>query len=717
MNVEMTNRRSLIYAALLLIPFSIVNAQVLEPVTWSFKSEKTADRSFEIVMTAAIDDTWHLYAMDLPEGGPIATSFTFEPSQAFILEGKPVAVNEPEVKFDNSFGMDIGMHSGNTEFRQKITVKKLPVTVSGYVTYMSCDDTQCLPPRDVEFTVVIDEKSAGAAPSGAEDDAGSAVPSVDAAGSADVLTVDAADGTGNLSVDNAAGASSLSVDSASGTYAPTEKPKKGFLKFFLLSMLAGFAGILTPCVFPMIPMTVAFFSQGNRGKGSATGQALIFGLSIILLYSSLGIIVSLTSAGAGFANTLSTHWIPNLLFFALFLVFAASFFGAFEIVLPSKWVSSSDSKVDKGGALAAFFLGLTTVLVSFSCTGPIVGALLVEAASGDVLRPTIGMFGFGFAFALPFTLFALFPSWLQKMPKSGGWLNSVKVVLGFIMLAFSLKFASTVDTVYNLGILSRDIYLAIWIVLFVLLGIYLMGKIKFSHDSDVPHIGVFRLLLIIASFTFALYLLPGLFGAPLTRISALLPPRETSGFNLLKAISENRGTATPGVLITGAEGTAGGALCDEPKYGDFLHFEYGLQGYFDLEQGLACAKELGKPVLIDFKGHACANCKEMDARVWSDPGVQQRLRDNFVLVALYVDDRTKLPDNEIFVSKVDGKEKKTMGKKNEDIEISMFNTNTLPLYAIVDPGGKPLIETRGTDFDIQAYIDWLDRGAEAFRNQ
>jgi len=637
-----------------------------------------------------VDDTWHLYAMDLPEGGPVATSFTFETPVGYTLEGKPVAVNQPEVKFDNSFGMDIGMHSGTVEFRQKITVSKLPVTVSGFVTFMSCDDTQCLPPRDVEFSVNIGGEVA---------------------------------------------ASAASAEQAAGTTVPADKPRKGFLKFFLLSMLAGFAGILTPCVFPMIPMTVAFFSQGTGSKGSAIGKALIFGLSIILLYSSLGIIVSLTSAGAGFANTLSTHWIPNLLFFTLFLVFAASFFGAFEIVLPSKWVSTSDSKVDRGGALAAFFLGLTTVLVSFSCTGPIVGALLVEAASGDVLRPTIGMFGFGLAFALPFTLFALFPSWMQKLPKSGGWLNSVKVVLGFIMLAFSLKFASTIDTVYNLGILSRDIYLAIWIVLFVLLGIYLMGKIKFAHDSDVPHIGVFRLLLIIASFTFALYLVPGLFGAPLTRISALLPPRETSGFNLLKAISENRATVpaasvpdiVPGIAVAGVSGqssltsasigAAATALCEEPKYGDFLHFEYGLQGYFDLEQGLACAKKLGKPVLIDFKGHACANCKEMDARVWSDPAVQQRLRNNFILVALFVDDRTKLPENEVFVSKVDGKEKKTMGKKNEDIEISMFNTNSLPLYAIVDTDGKPLIESRGTDFDVQAYIEWLDRGAEAFRNQ
>ncbi len=663
----MINRKLLTLVISLLIPGMMLYAQVLEPVTWDFSSEKVDGNNYELVMRATIDDTWHLYAMDLPEGGPIATSFTFDSPARFSFEGVPFATTPPEVKFDQSFGMDIGMHDGVAEFRQKLTVTSLPVTVSGFVTFMSCDDAQCLPPRDVEFSVTIGDGTQGAASQTATVEGGSTV--------------------------------------------PAGKEKKGLLKFFFISLLAGFAGILTPCVFPMIPMTVAFFSQGSRKRGAAIGQAFIFGLSIILLYSSLGIIVSLTSAGAGFANTLSTHWIPNLLFFTLFLLFAASFLGAFEIVLPSKWVSSSDSKVDKGGVLAAFFLGLTTVLVSFSCTGPIVGALLVEAASGDVLRPTIGMFGFGLAFGLPFTLFALFPSWMEKLPRSGGWLNSVKVVLGFIMLAFSLKFASTIDTVYNLGILSRDVYLAIWIVLFVLLGLYLLGRIKFAHDSDLPHIGIFRFILIVATFTFALYLVPGLFGAPLTGVSALLPPRETSGFNLLKAISENRG---PAVAI---ESEAATALCEEPKYADFLHFDYGLQGYFDLEQALACARELDKPVLIDFKGHACANCKEMDARVWSDAGVQKRLRENFVLVALYVDDRTKLPADEVFVSKIDGKEKKTMGKKNEDIEISMFNTNSLPLYAIVDPNGVPLTEPRGTNFDIAAYNEWLDRGVEAYRNR
>ena len=512
----MVRKLTITVTYLFLFPLLMLQGQVLEPVTWSFGTEKTGDNKFDIVMTADIDNGWHLYAMDIAEGGPIATSFTFEEPSGYALEGKPVAIDKPEVKFDNSFGMDIGMHSVRAGFRQKITVTQYPATVKGFVTFMSCDDKQCLPPRDVEFSLVI--KGNGAAPA-----------SADKTNADEFVVTTAQQSTGNTPLITAAQGdnSSQTVKASSG-----ERSGKGFLKFFLLSMLAGFAGILTPCVFPMIPMTVAFFSQGAEKKGSAIGKALIFGLTIILLYSSLGIIVSLTSAGAGFANTLSTHWIPNTLFFALFLIFAASFFGAFEIVMPSKWVSSTDSKVDRGGVLAAFFLGLTTVLVSFSCTGPIVGALLVEAASGDVLRPTIGMFGFGLAFALPFTLFALFPSWMKKMPKSGGWLNSVKVVLGFIMLAFSLKFASNIDTVYSLGILSRDVYLAIWIVIFVLMGLYLMGKIKFENDSDVPHIGVFRLVLIIASFSFAVYLVPGLFGAPLTRISALLPPRETSGFNL-----------------------------------------------------------------------------------------------------------------------------------------------------------------------------------------
>ena len=690
--------KKVLFTVILILMLVPVQSQVLNPVTWQFRSEKGGDQSYDLVMTATIEKSWHLYSLDIPEGGPVATGFTFENPSGYILHGKPFSVTRPEVKYDGNFGMDIGMFSAKAEFRQKITLTDSPVTVKGFVTFMSCDDNQCLPPRDEEFTIPITGSPSGIS-------ALQKAPGTDSA----ALRSSAADQGLFVSVQADSTQQNIKT-SPPGQPSETEKSGssgKGWLRFFLLSMLAGLAGVATPCVFPMIPMTVGFFSQGSENKGASILKALVFGLSIVLLYSSLGIIVSLTSAGAGFANTLSTHWIPNLLFFVLFLVFATSFFGAFEMVMPSKWVNSSDSMVDKGGVLASAFLGLTTVLVSFSCTGPIVGALLVEAASGDVLRPTIGMTGFGIAFALPFTLFALFPSWMKKLPRSGGWLNSIKVVLGFIMLAFSLKFASVVDTVYNLGILSRDIFLSVWIVLFTLLGIYLMGKIKFAHDTELKHIGVFRLLLIIASFSFALYLVPGLFGAPLKGISALLPPGETSGFNLIKAIGEPRGYPD-GSAVSPPE------LCEKPKYADFLHFEFGLNGYYDLDQGLACAQRQNKPVLIDFKGHACSNCKEMDARVWSNPEVQKRIRENFVLVGLYTDDRTKLPESEIYTSRIDGKVKKTMGKKNEDIEISMFNTNTIPLYAIVDPSGKPLVEPRGTNFDIAAYIEWLDRGIAAY---
>jgi thiol:disulfide interchange protein DsbD len=419
--------------------------------------------------------------------------------------------------------------------------------------------------------------------------------------------------------------------------------------------LAGFAGVLTPCVFPMIPMTVAFFSRGSEEnvKGKAVFKALVFGISIVLIYASLGIIVSLTSAGAGFANALSTHWIPNTIFFILFIVFAVSFFGAFEILLPNSWVTKADSRVDKGGILAAFFMGLTTVIVSFSCTGPIIGALLVEAASGDVLRPTFGMAGFGIAFALPFTVFALFPSIMNSIPKSGSWLNSIKVVLGFIMLAFSMKFMMTIDSVYSLGLLSRTLFVSVWIVLFSLLGFYLMGKLKFKHDSDFKSLGVFRLFLIIIVFSFVVYMVPGLFGAQLNGLSSFLPSAETSEFNLPKMILENRSVSGPV-----AESLQASTICSEPKYSDIFHMPLGLKGYFDYKQGLACAKEQKKPVLIDFKGHACANCKRMEAKVWSDHEVLQRLRDDFVIIELYVDDRTQLPENEWIISSVDGKQNK-----------------------------------------------------------
>jgi thiol:disulfide interchange protein len=642
-------------------------SQIYDPVNWDFRSEKTGNNKYEIVFTANIEEHSHIYSMEIPDGGPIPTSFSFDSASNYKLEGKTYEVTKPVELMDEAFGFKIKTFSTKAEFRQKITSYESSFFVKGDVNYMACNNATCSPPKDVEFSVQISKNTQGTA--------------IASESKTDINTTPVTNG-------------------------------KGLLKFFIISLLAGFAGVLTPCVFPMIPMTVAFFSQGSDEKGKSVIKALIFGISIILIYSSLGIIVSLTSAGAGFANTLSTHWIPNLLFFTLFITFATSFFGAFEIVLPNKWVTGADSRVDKGGLIAAFFMGLTTVIVSFSCTGPIIGALLVEAASGDVLRPTIGMIGFGVAFALPFTIFALFPSIMSRIPKSGGWLNSIKVVLGFIMLAFSMKFLMTIDSVYSLGILSRDLFLAIWIVLFSLLGFYLLGKIKFSHDSDLPYISTFRLFLVIIVFSFVVYLIPGLFGSPLKGLSSFLPSLSTTELNIPNLISENRATSTLSVKANNIS-----VLCSDPKHGDIFEMPFGLNGYFDLKQGLECAKEQGKPILIDFKGHACANCKLMEAKVWSDPEVLRRLRENFVIIALYVDDRTQLSENEWIISALDGKQKKTIGKINEDIEISRFKTNALPLYVIADHEGNPLNKPMPTNLNVEEYKKWLDEGIGLFNSK
>lgn len=645
---------------------SFVSGQIYDPVTWDFSYEKKGDKQYEIIFTATVEEHSHIYSMDIPDGGPIPTSFRFDTAADYKLDGKTYEVTKPVEMLDEAFGFKIKTFSTKAEFRQKIFAIEPSFIVKGVVNFMACNNATCSPPKDVEFAVEITDNTK--------------IQTIVAKGSGDVN-------------------------------AGPVRPNRGLLKFFLISLLAGFAGVLTPCVFPMIPMTVAFFSQGSEDRRKSIFKALIFGISIVLIYSSLGIIVSLTSAGAGFANALSTHWIPNTIFFVLFVVFASSFFGAFEIMLPNKWVTSTDSRVDKGGMLAAFFMGLTTVIVSFSCTGPIIGALLVEAASGDILRPTIGMVGFGVAFALPFTVFALFPSVMSRIPKSGGWLNSIKVVLGFIMLAFSMKFLMTVDSVYSLGILSRDLFIAIWIVLFTLLGFYLMGKIKFSHDSDLPYIGTFRLFLIIIVFSFVVYLIPGLFGSPLKGLSSFLPPSSTTELNLTELITSNRTS-----YGQDAKQLTSSVLCSEPKYGDIFEMPFGLKGYFDYQQGLACAKEQGKPVLIDFKGHACANCKIMEARVWSDPEVLRRLRDNFVIIALYVDDRTQLPESEWVISALDGKQKKTIGKINEDLEIKKFKTNALPLYVITDYEGNSLNKPMPTNLNVEEYKEWLDEGIAKFNS-
>ena len=655
----MKNRIILMGVAIMMA--TSIFSQVENPVNWEFSTDKVSGQEAELVFTATIDYPWHLYSAHLPEGGPIATKPWYDESDAYSLVDGIVESPKAKVTFDAGFQMDVGTLSGKAEFRQKVKFKDGGTqTVTGEIEFQVCDDEVCLPPMTVTFAFEVK-----------------------------------LEGEETTVLESNTDASDAAVAGV-----PAMEGEKSLWRFFWLAFGLGLLALLTPCVFPMIPMTVSFFMQGSDSRARGIFRGLVFGISIMAIYTLLGVIVSVSNVGPNAANALSTHWIPNLIFFALFMVFAFSFFGMFELVLPSSWSNKADSQVDKGGLGGVFFLALTTVLVSFSCTGPIVGALLVEAAGGLALKPILGMFGFGLAFAIPFTLFAIFPSWLKGLPKSGGWLNAVKVVLGFIVLAFSMKFLLALDPTNK--ILTRELYLAVWIVLFSMLGMYFLGKIKFAHDSELPHVSVPRLLLSVASFSFVIYLFLGLFGYELSTISPLLPPKSPNGLDLTQravysgapmAVADNNEECTP------------------VKYADVFHMPLGLKGFYSLEEGLACAKASGKPVLIDFKGHFCSNCKKMEAAVWSDPQVLRALREDFVIVALYTDDRTKLPESEWYTSEVDGRVKKTIGQQNIDFEIANFRTNTIPLYVIMDADGNVLGEPKGTDLDVQSYLSWLKQGA------
>lgn len=644
----------------------VAKAQLVQPVKWTFSQEHVSGQVYSLHFKAAIDEGWHLYSDKLPEGGPIATSFHFEPNTAFTLDSL-VSKTKPIQLFDKTFNMDLEYFSNTAEFVQYITlVSAGPVVAEGYVEFMSCNDETCTPPTEADFKFELNAEK-----------------------------------------------------KSEGGIAPvaTGGENRGLLVFFLISFLAGLAAILTPCVFPMIPMTVSFFMHGGETKARSRINAAIYGLSIIGIYTVVGTLVAVFF-GPGIANWLSTHWIPNLIFFAVFILFAFSFFGMFEIVLPSWLVNKADKGADKGGAAGAFFMALTLVLVSFSCTGPIVGAILVESAGGQVLKPIIGMLGFSLAFALPFTLFALFPQWLTNLPKSGGWLNSVKVVLGFIELALGLKFLSVADQTYHWGLLDREIYIAIWIVIFTLLGFYLLGKLKFAHDSDVKHVSVPRLMLSIVTFSFVVYLVPGMFGAPLKGISGYMPPMATHDFDLHKIIRDEvrlvTQTSNTSFQFSSDENVEG---CDEPKFAEFLHLPHGLEGYFDYEQALACSKAQNKPLFIDFTGHGCVNCREMEATVWSDPRVLERLKNNFVIVALYVDDKTKLPESEWVTSEYDGKVKKTLGKKYADFQISRFGVNAQPYYVILDHNEEMLVQPTARDLNPDNFVKFLDEAVAKFNGQ
>lgn len=692
-------RLMLAFILTLALSSNALYAQVLEPVKWSFSHEKISEKEFKLIFTATIENKWHLYSQNIQEGGPVPTSFRFDPSSDFQLVGK---VEEPRPKqmYDPNFEMEVAYFDHKAVFTQKIrALVDRPFKVKGALEFMCCDDSRCLPPNEVEFEFTLTT--------------GTGVSTEVVATTTAQSTNDTGNGSSLVEpLQITSAQSAIEEATAEGTESSSAS---SLWMFFWVAFLGGLLAILTPCVFPMIPMTVSFFMHDETNKAKSRFQAIFYGISIIAIYTVIGTVVALT-LGANFANFLSTHWLPNVFFFLIFMVFAASFFGAFEIVLPGWLVTKTDQKADKGGLVGAFFMAFTLVLVSFSCTAPIVGSILVASASGEILKPIVGMLGFGLAFALPFTLFALFPGWLSNLPKSGGWLNSVKVVLGFIEVALGLKFLSVADQTYHWGILDREIYIAIWIVVFTLMGFYLLGKIRFKHDSEVTHIGVTRLTLVIITFSFAVYLIPGMWGAPLKALAGYLPPQSSHDFDLNQVIRDNaKLIMESGKTATFLERT--NETCDKPKYSEFLHLPHGLEGYFDYEQGLACAKKLNKPVFIDFTGHGCVNCREMEARVWSHPEVLKRLKNDFVIIALYVDDKTELPENEWIVSSYDGKVKKSIGKKYADFQITRFNVNAQPYYVLLDPDGNLLVPPKAYDLNVDNFIRFLESGLETFRKR
>jgi cytochrome c biogenesis protein CcdA/thiol-disulfide isomerase/thioredoxin len=646
----------------------VAYGQILEPAKWSNSISNVAASAGDevtLIFEAEIDPEWYLYGSDFKDEdfasgvGPTATYFEFQPNDSYELIGAFEAIN-PKQSYDSIFEGPYSYFKGTGRFEQKVRILKSDFKIAGSYGYQVCSDItgQCIP-FDEEFSF-----------------GGAAKPEVN-----------------------------------------REETKTGMLKqrastdpyslwsFMLVAFLAGLAALLTPCVFPMIPMTVTYFAGKDQKKKGRVKNSLLYGVSIILIYALIGVILA-PFMGPETANDLATGWLPNLIFFTVFFLFALSFFGLFEITIPHKWVNSVDRMGDKGGLIGVFFMALTLVLVSFSCTGPIVGSILVESAGGLALKPVLGMLAFSSAFAIPFTLFALFPGWLSSLPRSGGWLNKVKVVLGFLELALALKFLSIADQAYHWRVLDREVYLALWIVIFGLMGFYLLGKIRLPGDSDTNETSVSGLIMAIITFSFVLYLIPGMFGAPLKALAGYLPPMSTHDFNITEIV-RNQSGSTLG-RTSAIEG------CEEPKYADFLSLPHGLEGYFDYDQALACSKETGKPIFVDFTGHGCVNCREMEARVWSDPAVLSRLQEHFIVLALYVDDKTELPEAEWYTSEYDGKVKKTIGKQNADMQITRFQNNAQPYYVLLSSQGELLSDPIAYELDINNFAAFLDQGVVNF---
>jgi thiol:disulfide interchange protein DsbD len=678
-------------------------AQIDNPVKWTSKTnpnEVKIGETIELIFEAKIQEGWHMFSSDFsPDLGPIVATFTFAPNASYELVGKIKPI-KPLKKYDDIFQGDYTYFEHKGIFIQKVKILKANPVINCEFKGQSCtnDDGKCVPlNEDFEFTnIKVIGESAGTT----ETTQTNKTKKIDSTTTATQTDTLASQKDTNTTAKTA----------TASTPTKTERPSEGSIwELIFVAFMGGLVALITPCVFPMIPMTVTFFLKSSKSKSEAIKKALIYGFSIIAIYAILGLAFS-KIFGPDAPNIIATHWFPNVLFFVVFFIFGISFLGAFEIMIPTSLVNKVDSQADQGGLLGLFFMAFAIVLVTFSCTGPIVGSVLVLASDGKILKPVVGMISYASAFAIPFTLFAMFPSWLSKLPKSGGWLNVVKVTLGFIELALGLKFLSVADQVYHWHLLDRHVYIALWIIIFILLGFYLLGKIRMPHDSPVEKTSVGRLLLSIVSFTFAMYLFPGMFGAPLSALSGYLPPLSTHNFDIPSIIrTYSAGEENVKSASTKLE------LCETPKYADKLHLPHGLKGYFDYQQALKCAKELNKPLFIDFTGHGCVNCREMEANVWADPVVLNMLRNDFLVVALYVDEPTALPESEIFVSTYDGKKKKNIGSANADHQITKFNNNAQPYYVLLDPfTEKPLANPIGYEKSVPEFVKYLEAGKNNF---
>jgi len=676
---------------LLLAFFALGNAsyaQIHDPVKWSTSVEKISNSEYDLVVKATIEAKWHLYSQNVPENGPIATSFSFKKNPDFELIGKP-SEEKGHTVHDPVFDMKIKYFENKAIFKQRVKIStQNAVKIIGEVEFMVCDDSSCLPPTVIDLTFLIPGNKVNAATINKDkENEASSITDVE---ESEVSSV----------TEDAKNKEVVAVKAAKNN---NKTSNKSLLTIFIIAFFSGFAALLTPCVFPMIPMTVSFFTKQSKSKAEGIRNAVIYGVSIVIIYVFLGLLVSAVF-GADALNALSTNVWFNVIFFLLLVVFAISFLGAFEIVLPSSWGTKVDAQADRGGIIGIFFMALALAIVSFSCTGPIVGTLLVEAAAGgNQVGPIVGMLGFSLALAIPFALFAAFPGWLNSMPKSGGWLNTVKVVLGFLELALAFKFLSNADLVLQLHWLEREVFLAIWIAIFGALAFYLFGKIQLPHDSPLTHISVGRLSLGMLSLAFTIYMIPGLWGAPLNLISAFPPAQHYSESPYGVGFSKMN------------NGMASGENSEIPD-GAHLMAPHNILAFNDYDKGLAYAKKVNKPVMLDFTGYACVNCRKMEQQVWAQEKVLQVLKNEVVLISLYVDDKRPLPNGEEIESKLrPGKKLKYIGQKWSEFQIIKFGANAQPFYVLMDHNEENLTDPIAYTPDVEEYYNWLKKGITNFK--